>query len=269
MRTPALLLGMVLPLTGAGAEVDLLPGSPVAVFGGGLRAVELVLRNRAQSTLQLFFDVQLFQASSSTVAPWSNPRPWRAVPFGPGQTVLERLEMDFPKVREESPFLVRLLHGREIVGVLEVRVYPSGILTSLTNGLGPVTVNSVTSELRQVLAEAGFRLVDRGQLSESGARTRLAIYGSGFARDADPLWAEALSQARTGLGVIWIESADAEKSRTAPSYYPVRVGQGVFVTVLEQTLTRLLTDPLAQLRLARIVRLALGQETLNPPESDL
>ena len=80
---------------------------------------------------------------------------------------------------------------------------------------------------------------------------------------------EAVSRAKSGFGVVLILPDYDERRITAPSYYPVRVGQGTLVTVREGTLADLSTDPLAQLRLARIIRLALGQESLKPPESDL
>ena len=80
---------------------------------------------------------------------------------------------------------------------------------------------------------------------------------------------EALSQARTGTGIVWIEPTDSRRFWTAPSYFPVTVGHGVFVTVQEGTLMHLSTDPAAQLKLARIVRLALRQETLHLPKSAL
>ena len=264
MKALALLLGMVSSLTGA--VFELLPGPPVSVFGGGQRSVELILRNRTHTNAEMPIELQLMQASSATVAAWSKPRPWRAIALAPRQTSVERAEIELPKVREESQFLLRVVSRREVLGLLMVRVHPGEILNSLTNTLGQVVVSAVSLELQQTLREAGFTLCDRGQPTGAGVESKLTIFGPDSPAAS---LAEAMSLARLGMGVVWIRPDDDEKLRTAPSYYPVKVGKGVFVTVREGTIAHLQTDPLAQLRLARIVRLALGHETLNPPESDL
>src|SRR5262245_19897536 len=96
----ALLLGIALPLAGVGAEVELLlpSGAPVGLFGGGQRSFEVSLRNRTEANLGLSIELQLLQATSSTVAPWGAPRPWRRLTFAPGQTVIERVQIELPSV---------------------------------------------------------------------------------------------------------------------------------------------------------------------------
>jgi hypothetical protein len=265
MKALLCLLGIALTMTGSGAGVELLSptGAPIGLFGGGRRSFEVSLRNRTEADIILPIEFQLLQATSATVAPWDSPRPWLLLPLAAHQTVLERVSIDLPTVAEESPFLLRLTSRREIVGVIEMRVSPGGILRPLTNTLGPVMVAAISAELRRVLTESGFNLLERDQPRPVSAALRLAIYGSENAGNTTDLYREALAQAGTGTATIWIEPTDKKEFGTAPSYYPISVGQGVFVTVQEGTLSHLSTDPAAQLRLARIIRLALRQERLN------
>src|SRR5262245_31341838 len=98
---------IALPLTGAGANVELVSPSPIAspvgLFGGGQRTLEVSLRNRTEADLHLSLDLQLLQATSATVAPWGEPRPWQQLILAPRQTVLERVPVDLPNVAEASP----------------------------------------------------------------------------------------------------------------------------------------------------------------------
>ncbi len=254
------------------ASVERLIGTPSAVWADGARELELVVRNRTDRSLVLPVTVQLLQASSATTAAWSAPATWRTVTLAPGQASLERVTVPFPALREPASFLVRFAREREVLGVVPVRVYPDTILRELTNDLGSVIVDGLPAETMSVLSGAGWTLVQAGQLSESGRSPRLAFLGVGSPAD------QARARAQAGLGVIWLQ-ADSEEPRRAidvhasaqidPSYYPVRVGKSMMVVARSEILSGLAGDPDAQRRLARMVRLALGQETLGvPPAAD-
>jgi hypothetical protein len=284
------LLGMALGAQAAdpapAVQVERLAGTPSAVWGGGARELDVAVRNRTDRAQTVAVTVQSLQASSATAAEWSAATPWRAVTLAPSQTSLERVAVEFPAVREPASFLVRFARDREVLGVVPVRVYPDTILRGLTNGLGPVLVDGLPADLRAVLTGAGWSLVQSGELSESGERQRLAVLGVGR-----PM-ADGLSRARAGLGVIWLQAdgdeapaagapADGEGAmaaaraalrhdatdprRTGPLYYPVRVGKSVVVVLQSGAVSGLARDPDAQLRFARVVRLALGLETLELP----
>jgi hypothetical protein len=269
MKSFALLLMMInMPLTAA--IIEALTVSPKAVFGGGRRALDVTFRNATESSVELGVRVQLLQTSSATAVPWSQPRPSVSLALLPRQSKIGQADIDFPSVRTASSFLVRFVSEREVLGVLGVRVYPAGILSNLTASLGPVTVSAVRPGLQRVLLESGFNLEESGLPPSGASWPRLAIHGPEFITNGTAAGvAQALSHAKSGTGVVLILPDDDERVTTAPSYYSVPVGKGTLVTVREGTLADLATDPLAQLRLARIIRLALGQEFLTPPNPDL
>jgi hypothetical protein len=266
----ALVLFLLSGMSLGGATVELLPDSTASVFGGGQRAMDVVFRNQTEMNVRLSVGLQVLQANSATAVPWSEPRPWRSLALLPRQTSIERVEIDFPVVQAESPFLIRFLSGREVLGLVSVRVYPANILSNLAGSAASTIISSVQPELRQVLVEAGFGVSEAEAPKKSGARPQLSIYGPEFSRKGPAAGiSEAMSLAKPGHGVVLILPESHERRTTAPSYYPVRVNEGIVVVVREATLAHLATDPVAQLRLARIIRLALGLESLSLPESDL
>jgi hypothetical protein len=268
MKTMLLFLISAMPL--AGGVVELFPVPPVAVFGGGRRAIDIAFRNPTQTNVLLPVEFQVLQTSSTTAAPWSEPSPWRSLTLAPRQTIVEHAEFVFPAVRGQSQFIVRFSSGRDVLGLLPVRVYPQNILGDLADSVGPVVVSSLQPELRRALGDAGFILTELVATQTHSSRHQLSIHGPEFSDNSLALViGEAVSRAKSGSGVVLILSDYDEGRLTAPSYYPVRVGQGTLVTVRADSLAHLATDPLAQLRLNRIIRLALGRESLNPPEPDL
>jgi hypothetical protein len=254
-----------------GAVVELLPGSSRAVFGGGLRSFEVFFHNRGATNFRAALQVQLLQTSSSTTASWSEPRPWRTITLAQDQTSVEQVSINFPVVRAESQFLIRFVHDRAVVGLIPVRVFPNGLLTNLVSNLPSITIAFTQPELQQILVEAGIQ-VDTRELTtpEVTSRSRLMIFGPGFMEGATPsVIADARSWAKAGVPVVLILPDEDPRMISAPSYYPAIIGKGILVTVRAGTFADLLTDPRSQMRLARVLRLALGQESLQAPESIL
>ncbi len=255
------------------ASVEWLTGAPSAVWADGARELDVVVRNRTGQSLALPVTFQLLQANSATAAAWSSPVPWRTVALAPDQASLERAVVQFPAVRGPVTFLVRFTHGRDVLGVVPVRVYPDRILRDLTNRLGPVLVEGLPAETMSVLSAAGWTLAPVGQLVPSDRGLHLAFLGP----TCPPARARALAQA--GLGVIWLRPGSQEVQRAMdtqamapiePSYRTVRIGKSVVVVVQSGTLAGLVRDPDAQRRLARMTQLALGLEweTLGPASAE-
>jgi len=269
MRT-WVLLSFLLAKSLPGAGVELVRGPPQAVFGGGLRAVEGFFRNPNDTNVQLSLEIQLLQASSATAAAWSEPRPWRTLVLAPTQTCVERPVIEFPSVPAETPFLVRFVTGRRVVGLVPVSVFPGGLLTNLGATAKSVALSSVDPELQLALVEAGFSVEDSSLSSPHSSDRPLAIYGPLFPESATASGiTEAVSRAKTGGAVVLILPDQDERMLTAPSFYPVTIERGTLVLVRAGTLVHIMTDPLAQRRLIRILRLALGQERLESPRPHL
>ncbi|HKX62803.1 MAG TPA: hypothetical protein VJS65_13180 [Verrucomicrobiae bacterium] len=265
MRVAFFLLVSVLPLSGA--SVEILSTGPQATFGGGLRLIEIILRNSARTNVQLHLRHQVLQVSSTIVAPWSEVLPVREVTVVSNQTVIERVEVAFPTVRAVSRFVIRLLDGRESLGHIDVQVYPENLLSNTLASAGAITLLSVTGELKEVI-ESGLTGIDPDSVPSQPARPRLLIVGPAFPEgfNASRI-AEVIERVKPATNVVLIFPGEAESSLIGPSFYPLRVNQGNLVCVRHDTLSNLKMDPRAQMRLARIIRLAAGLERLGPPES--
>ena len=228
----AFMLFLISALRLTGGVVELLPAPNVAVFGGARQPVDVVFRNRAQTNVLLAAEFQVLQASSATAAPWSELRPWRSLALLPSQASVERAEIDFPVVREESQFIVRFASGRDVLGLVQVRVYPRNILNNVADSVGPVIISSVRQEIRQVLSDAGFKLTDSSATQTITARPQLSIHGPDFSdKEMAVGISEAVDRAKCGFGVVLILPDYDARGVTAPSYYPVPVGRGTLVTV--------------------------------------
>jgi hypothetical protein len=272
MRT-SLLLSWLLPLFPlqlTSAAVELLSGPPAAAFGGGLRTIEVLFHNRGETNVELPVGIQLLQASSATAAPWSPPRAWRSLVLAPSQTSVERALIEFPSVRAETQFWVRFVRGKDVLGHKPLLVFPDGLLTNLAHAVKSVMVLSEGPEMRRVLIEAGFLLNESILPAEDPSRPSLMITGPAFepSETASGI-SSARSRAKAGLAVVLILPDEDPRMLAAPSFYPSSLGKGTLVTVRAGTLAHLATDPMAQLRLARVMRLALGRETLEPPKLNL
>ena len=52
-----------------GAELQMLPTSPIAAFGGGTRTIQVLFRNHADRPAEAEIGREVYQAASATTAP--------------------------------------------------------------------------------------------------------------------------------------------------------------------------------------------------------
>src|SRR5262245_55103123 len=104
------------------AAVEVLPEvKSAAVFGGGRRSIRVLFSNPDEQAAQADLRWRLYQASAGSLAPLGETRPWRAVPLGAGQTVVETVELDLPGVRGEIAFHIVWFDGERKVGTTPLR----------------------------------------------------------------------------------------------------------------------------------------------------
>ena len=263
-RSLLLLFAMAGSLTGA--ELEMLPASPVAAFGGGTRTLQVAFRNRVDHPAEAEIGWGVYQASSATVLPVNRMPLWKKLQLLARQTVLEDVKVELPLVRAETRFLVRFTQGDAMVGLQEVWVYPSNLLAELSSMLGsePVALQGMPESLPQTLTRAGVKAVELTTLSASKTN-RLVLLGplAGTLGDATP----------RHDGIIQFLRLPAPDSFIAPLYEVVFTNRTMRVVAQESALTNLSVDPWAQLRLLRMACLATSHErsdrtktkTLNAP----
>jgi len=256
----------IAPLTGA--AVELVKAAPQAVLGNGPRSIEFALRNSALTNAQLAVGYQLFQASSTLAAPWQTV-PRRELTILSNQTIVQALEIPWPKVAAPSRFILRVLDRELILGNVDVWVYPENLLTNSLSLFRSWSFDSTRPDLQQVL-ETAAALLKRTNENFDPQLPEVAVYGPEFPPGTRRARiAEALALCRSGAGVVLI-SIDYDESRLpAPSFYFARVGKGVLVRVRDEALANVKNDPRAQMRLASILRLASGLSPLKSSECEL
>ena len=254
-RSLLLLFAMAGSLTGA--ELEMLPASPVAAFGGGVRTIQVAFRNRADRPLDAEIGREIYQATSATAAAVNKAPMWKKLQLLAHQTVLEEVRVDLPAVRAETRFLVRFTHRDAVLGLQEVWVYPSNLLAQL-NTLADgklVVVCGASESLKEVFAAAGVRLFDPLPGASDLQTNQLLSFGpsGGQFENAPP----------TSNASIQFIKLPAPDSFIAPAYEVVFTNRAVKVLAQEAMLANLSEDPWTQLRLLRMARLATSHNQFN------
>ena len=249
MNRPLLLLFAVAgSLTGA--ELEMLPTSPVAAFGGGTRTLQVAFRNHTARPAEAEIGREVYQASSATAAPVNKAPSWKKLQLLAGQTVLEEIEVELPAVRAATRFLVRFTQRDAVLGVQEVWVYPSNLLAQLNTASGgePVILSGVSESLKQGFATAGVTLFDL----HSGAFDLQTNRWTWFGPPGNGPF--------SGGASIQFIRLPAPESFIAPMYEVIFTNRAVKVLAQEAALANLAADPWAQLRLLRMSRLATSPD---------
>jgi len=253
----------------AGAPVRVLAKEAVAVFGGGTRAIEVSVQNYADVGAELEVGWQLLQTSSATAAPFGPVTIWKRVAVAAHETVLDEVRIPLPSVRAETRFLVRFLEQKEVLGLAEIWVYPTNLLTEINDLLegNAVILCEAPDVWKRALTAAGIQFFEASVGSAIPPRSKLVIVGP----LADPATeaaavATAWSWAKSGVAIILIKSASIPAAATEPSYYAFNASKATFVVAQTQAMTDLATNPWSQLRLLRMARLATGHELLALPK---
>jgi hypothetical protein len=251
----------------AAPDLQFVPTSePQCVFAGEGRRISVTWRNPGEKPVKTVLSTRIYQASSSTAAPWAG-LPWKQLEVLPGQTILETAVFDFPAVRGETRFLIQWIDGtNKVAGLSEVLVYPTNLLheLALLAGGNPPGVFDPHNELKPPLRSAGVDFLDLEKTSLDLFSGKLAIIGpfQSVARIPEGL---IKASVRKGLAVVWILPASAG-AEAQPNFYLVPEGKGAVVVVRASMVSALADNPRSQLNLIHFARLALRPQPLALPD---
>lgn len=241
---------------------------PSSAFGGGERGLEVILRNSGIQTVKSEVRAHVYQTSSATAAPVYEFA-WKTLQVLPGQTIIETATLRFPAVQAETRFLVRWVDGgRALLGVTDVRVFPTNLLTQLRSLVGdsPVGVFDPANQLMPLLRRTGVPFQDLVADGTDHFFGKLAILGpfptAGTMRGT--LAGDIHRLAKRGKAAVWLQPPSTESARLRPSFHLVRVGEGVVVIAQADVVSNLSDDPCAQVNL-----LQLAERAIHPPRLDL
>jgi len=248
----------------AGAVEVVPPAAPQQVFAGGVRAVEVRLRNDAAEPVRLEVRVHLFQLTSATAVPVGGVRAWKMLTVQPGQTVVESASIEVPSVRVPTRFAARWLDaGGRLLGVTELWAHPENLLDALKLLAGgrPIGVSDDKPGLQLVLAARGIPVAELKHAEDwSQFRGRLAF----VANQPEPTQGELrlepalLARAKEGLAVVWFQTPPAISPPTPQWIERLRVGRGTVLLAPASMLDGLAHSPAVQLALVRVAELALS-----------
>ncbi len=264
--TLALLLAISLESADA-APLTLVPRErPHAVFGGWERELEVIFRNSGAATVQANVRGRIYQASSATTAPVSE-FDWKSIQVLPGQTIIEAAALRFPVVQAETRFLVRWVDGKNgLIGVTDVRVYPTNMLAqlrSLGDGL-PVGVFDPSDQFKPLLRKVGVPYQDLLEDGTDQFEGKLAIFGPfpGAIRPRGSLGGDIRHLAKRGKAVVWLLPS-IEAGPLRPSFEAVRFGEGNVVVAQQDLMLNVAEDPEAQMKLLRLAEYAMYPARLD------
>jgi hypothetical protein len=261
-------LFLTIEVASAQAMVELLPDVPgAAVFGGGKRSIRILLRNSVEQPVQANLRWRLYQVSSSTLAPLGETRPGRTVPFGPGQTVVETLDIELPTVRGESVFHVVWFDGEKKLGTTPLRVFPDRLLHPLAALAGDAPVGLVDPEGQIKPALAGLRVEELREAEEISVTEARLILIAPMASTNRPagLSVAVRKKASVGTAVVWVQAPASRQPEPLPNLYILEEGAGRVVIASAATIGTLADSPRAQLNLLRMAELATGKSKLQWP----
>lgn len=262
---PILILALAAPLA-AGAQVRVPADStPQMVFAGGGRSIIVLFQNVTDQPMEMRIRIRLLQASSSTAMSVSE-RGWKVLTVLPRQTVLETTRIEFPTVNAPTRFLVQWIEEPDrVLGRSEVIAYPADLLREVKTLAGGRAIGlfDPLNQLKPLLGGLAIGFEDLERVDWKALAGGLAILGP-FA--APSQWPEGFARrvralAKTGAAVIWWQPAAPDTPpRLGPAAYAFNLGDGVLVLARDGAMADLAGNPLAQLNLIQMVRLALRPE---------
>lgn len=251
-------------------QLQLLPAKePQPVFAGLARNLTVLWHNAGTQPVIADVRMRVFQTTSATAVQLGE-RLWKKLQILPGQTLLESARLDFPAVKARTTFLIQWLENtNRIIGVTEIRVYPTNLLEVLQplakdHSLG---VFDPQNQLKPLLKNAGVDFVDLGSTELEHFSGKLAVIGP-FASKAhvpDGLAKQIKTLARKGVAVVWILPPNTSE-KLLPSFYLVPKGRGVVVVAQANMVSDLAANPESQLNLLYFCGLALHPRFLSLPD---
>jgi hypothetical protein len=253
------------------AQLQVVPDDVTqAIFGGDGRRITVVFRNPTDKPLEVGLRTRLTQVSSATAIPLGE-KPWKKLLVPSGLTVMESANVNFPVVTARTRFLVQWVEaGQRVIGTTHVNVYPTNLLKELRvlAGEQPLGVLDPANQLKPLLTAVKVEFADFERSELEHFTGRLAVFGPFASRDQMPprLRERIAARCKTGVAAVWFQPAVDSHSRFAPSFYPVPVGTGVVMVAEAKLVASLPENPVAQLNLIRLARLAVRPEPFRLPE---
>jgi hypothetical protein len=259
----------------ARAQLQIISGDkPHCLFAGSTQLIPVLCRNAGSVMIESNIRMRMMQLSSATAAP-IDEAPWKTLRVLPGQTVVETAALEFPAVRGETRFLVQWLgQTNDILGVTEVMVYPTNLLSELrplVGKEGELGVFDPQNELKDLLINAKVDFVDLGNTELEKFRGRLAIVGPFDPKTStgSVMTAQIKAIAENGVGVVWVQppadDSPAAREKLRPSFYALPENQTAVVMVQPEMLANLAGNPRSQLNLVYFCKLALHPQPLALP----
>ncbi|HEX4121603.1 MAG TPA: hypothetical protein VH619_13365 [Verrucomicrobiae bacterium] len=249
MKTPvaAILLGIV---CAANAQLEVLPAETgQAAFAGTVIPLSVLFHNPGTRVLKSPLRLRLYAAGSDLAAPLGNVRDWKTLEVLPGQTVLEKISLPMPAVRQKTPVLVQWLDdSNRAIGRTDVTVYPTNLLQALRplTAQKPIGISDSDGALNRLLSPAGL---------ETSPIANFDGKLAAFLSPPDELRKDIERLANAGAAVIWIKIGPTREIYCAP------YGKGAVAILQLPNLDALNSDPLAQLDLIRAAELAAKSNT--------
>ena len=267
-RLAGILLGCIAACS-TQAEVELLSERPVpAVFGAGTRPISFRLRNAATQTAEVNLRYRLFQASSATLMPLGEVKPWKLVTVPAAQTLLETFQVELPAVRGDTLFQIAWFDGERKIGTTPVRVFGEGILKMLGPLAGDQPVGLVDPEGQMKLALAPLRSLELKEAEDIVSAEAALILVAPMTVKSRPagLSAALKKKAALGAGIVWLQpTGERDLLDGVPTVFVAEEASGRIVVASELVAAELLTSPRAQQSLVRLAEIAAGRRKLELP----
>lgn len=242
------------------------------VFAGPTQPLSLLVCNTGSAPVQIDLRARLVQVAATITVEFSE-QPAKQFPVLPRQTVREAITLNLPNVRAATRFVVQwVAGGSNVVGVTELMVYPTNLLAELKTLTGKTILGvfDPADELKPLLRGLKIESEDLEQLGTDKFAGRLAIFGPFTARPQmrANLRNDIQAMAKRGVAVVWLLPPVEDAGRLKPSFYPVRIGEGMVIVAAAELVAQLRDRPEAQLNLLRLAREAIQPGLLDLPETD-
>ena len=263
-----LLILVVADVTGANLIVKQAGETP-QVFPGR-RELNVFVENSSPDSVESKLRWRLYQANSGSIMPLGTISDWKTTLLLPGQTILESIQLDFPNVRSETSFELRLLdEDNKVIGQIHAEVFPTNLLKQISLARKSQLIGVIDPEslLKPLLKNQGVSFEDLdANAGFDSFEGRLVIIGpfSDKAAVPDGLRKRLLEQCSKPFAFVWIQPPNRE-SKDVPPIYVVKEGASAFAIVNAQATQNLATSPKSQHNLLQAVRLALKPDLLALP----
>jgi len=242
-----------------------------SLFSGKQQSVNVMFRNASKATVETSVSARVFQLTSATAAPVME-LPAKPIKVLEGQTILETITVDLPMVRAPTRFLLRWSDaGARSLGQTEIVAYPPNMLKELKRLLGEAKVGLVDpqNQLKPLVKTLEIEAEDLEATELEDYEGKLIIAGPFTSAAQMPVrLGERLRKLRErGVASVWIQPPQRGLPTTDPSYFIADGGtkQPAVVIAAVETVADIANDPEAQVRLLRMVSLAINPKPFEIP----